>query len=399
MAIADMPQQTAEFFLSAAAAHLAVPELMVRTAALLAEDGVSVHRMSWSVPTLHPQVRLSQHVWVEGEAVQSKSRLHSGVTTTGYRASPFRALADGQRSIRHRIAPGAGPREYPVLDELAEAGFSDYVAMMQPARTEYEHAPITYATRVVGGFTDAQLAKLTGLLPLLTLVLAQAAQRERVRHLLETYVGGDAATRVLDGHIQRGDLVEVEAAVCFCDLRDFTSLSQRLSHPDLLRLLDDAFEVVVEAVHANDGDVLKFIGDAVLAVFRRRDTEPDLAAAASRAVRAAAAVVSRADEVHQRRVAQGLAPLRLGLAVHVGDVLYGNIGSATRLDFTVIGGTVNIASRLEGLCKQLQAPIVVSGAVAELLAGGDVPVSLDDGGRHALRGVAEPMQVYRAFPR
>jgi adenylate cyclase len=217
---------------------------------------------------------------------------------------------------------------------------------------------------------------------------------------METYVGQDAASRVLEGHIRRGDLIDIEAAVCFCDLRDFTRLSQSLSQSDLLNLLDEAFEVVVNAVHEPGGDVLKFIGDAVLAVFRRAPDEPDLGPAVRRAAQAAVAIIARAEVVHTQREAAGKAPLRLGLSVHVGNVAYGNIGSSTRLDFTVIGATVNIASRLEAFCKTLRAPIVLSEAAAQYLQGTseDQGMRLQAMGHYDVRGVDHPMALYAGFP-
>jgi adenylate cyclase len=406
MNLDTLPAHAARFLLSPEAIYLGIEALMERTASALREgDGVQVDRMSWTVPTLHPEVYNAQNVWQADRPFEAHQRTYRNRSTEMYKASPFRLLMEGEATeIRCPIFPDDPAPAFPIMRQFAEAGFTDYLAMIQPPRNRYEQAPVTFATRRPGGFSEADVASLRALLPLLTLLLTLAGQRARSRDLLETYVGVDAATRVLDGNIRRGEMIDVEAAVCFCDLRDFTRLSQDLSQEDLLQLLHEAFEVVVGAMQEFEGDVLKFIGDAVLAVFRREPNEPDLEAAACRAVQAALLVIERAEQAHLRRLEAGRSPLKLGLAVHVGHVAYGNIGAPTRLDFTVIGATVNVASRLEGFCKTLGAPLVLSEAVASLvladpafLASRDL--RLQDFGPHTLRGVDTPMHVFGAFPK
>jgi len=354
------------------------------------------------VPTLHPEVLNAQNIWQVDRPFEAHQRHYAKRNIALYVASPFWLLMEGETTeVRCHIHPDDPNPRFPVLRSFAESGFTDYLAMIQPPRTEYEKAPVTFATRRPGGFSETDLAALRALLPLLTLVLTLAGQRVRSRDVLETYVGVDAASRVLDGNIRRGEMIDVEAAVCFCDLRDFTRLSQELSQEDLLQLLHEAFEVVVGAMQECGGDVLKFIGDAVLAVFRRGPDEVDLAQAAHRAMRAALLVIQRAEQAHLRRQEAGLSPLKLGLAVHVGHVAYGNIGAPTRLDFTVIGATVNVASRLEGFCKVLGAPLVLSEAVTDLLGqkqDAELGLRLQDFGLHSLRGVATPMRLFGGFP-
>ena len=405
MNLDTLPTQAARFLLSPEATYMGIEALMERTAeALRAGDGVPVDRMSWTVPTLHPEVYNAQNVWQVDRPFEAHQRTYRNRSTEAYKASPFRLLMEGEATeIRCPIFPDDPAPAFPIMRQFAEAGFTDYLAMIQPPRNRYEQAPVTFATRRPGGFSEADVAALRALLPLLTLLLTLAGQRARSRDLLETYVGVDAATRVLDGNIRRGEMIDVEAAVCFCDLRDFTRLSQDLSQEDLLQLLHEAFEVVVGAMQEFEGDVLKFIGDAVLAVFRREPDEPDLEAAACRAVQAALLVIERAEQAHLRRLDAGRSPLKLGLAVHVGHVAYGNIGAPTRLDFTVIGATVNVASRLEGFCKTLGAPLVLSEAVASLVLADPAfrasrDLRLQDFGPHTLRGVATPMRVFGGFP-
>jgi adenylate cyclase len=397
-----VPRHAARFLLSPEALDLGIQALMERTAAALRDgDGIPVDRMSWTVPTLHPEIYNAQNVWQVDCPFEEHQRFFNKRATDLYRTSPFWVLLEGEDTeVRCRVIPDDPAPRFPVLRHFAKAGFTDYLAMIQPPRNSYEKAPVTFNTRRPGGFSEADVESLRALLPLLTLLLTLNGQRARSRDVLETYVGIDAASRVLDGNIRRGEMIDVEAAVCFCDLRDFTRLSQELSQEDLLQLLHEAFEVVVGAMQEFDGDVLKFIGDAVLSVFRRRPDEADLAPAAQRAVRAALLVIQRAEQAHLRRQEAGLSPLKLGLAVHVGHVAYGNIGAPTRLDFTVIGATVNVASRLEGFCKTLGAPLILSEGVARLLSAEELSslLRLQDFGPQPVRGLAEPVRIFGGYP-
>ena len=409
-----LPGAAVELMLSPQALVQPLPELFgALIGALRDRDGVPVDRASCSVPTLHPEMRSVQLVWTnplgevtsgggvtEGGGPPSVSkndvvavpRTYAAVTSPMFARSPMRPLYEGRASvIREHILPGPAGRTYEILDELAEEGFSDYLATITQAENPWERAPLTWATRHPGGFSDEHVEGLLGLVPLLTLLLAMNAQRTSTRSLLATYLGADAASRVLDGHIRRGDVVDIEAAVCFCDLRNFTTLSQELSQADLLDLLDDAFEAVVTAVEAEQGDVLKFIGDAVLAVFRVDPTRGP-ADAVARAYRAGQDTLRRVRETSDTRVAAGKSPLEMGLSVHLGRVAYGNIGGPRRLDFTVIGAAVNLASRLEGMCRTLGHPMVMSDDAARHLAD----VSLFDTGSHALKGIPAPVRIWGA---
>ncbi|MEN9785656.1 MAG: hypothetical protein RLZZ299_920 [Pseudomonadota bacterium] len=393
-----LPRGAAAFLLGTEATRGTLPSLLeALTRALRDLDGIPVARASISIPLMHPELRSAQVIWSDDAGARELLRGASKDTTALYDRSPMRPLYDGTtRQIRHRLRDDdPSPRAYEILDELHAKGFTDYLALCADAPTHWERAPMTWATRTPGGFSDAQVAALQALVPLLSLVLGVHGHRRKTRTLLRTYLGDDAASRVLDGHIRRGDVVDVEAAVCFCDLRNFTALSQELSRPDLLALLDDAFDAVVGAVEEQQGDVLKFIGDAVLAVFRAEDNDESRRDVAHRAWTAATNALQRARDTDARRRAAGHAPLSIGLSVHMGRIAYGNIGGPTRLDFTVIGPAVNLASRLEGMCRPLGASVVVSDAVARHLPAerfGDG--GLVDTGEHALKGIPAPVRIY-----
>ncbi|PDT14237.1 guanylyl cyclase [Rhizobium sp. J15] len=240
-------------------------------------------------------------------------------------------------------------------------------------------------------FTPDAVARLREVARFAAAPLAALAAREARTALLEAYLGRRSAARVQSGALARGTGETIRAALLCADLRDFTALSQVTEPHAMIAALDAYFDRVAGAVHAFGGEVLKFIGDGVLAIFPvttgadgRGDHE-----ACEAALRAVAA--SRAGMIHldRMREAEGLAPLPFGAALHFGEILWGNIGAADRLDFTAIGPAVNLVSRLEGLCKPLGRSVLISGAVAE-----NTEATLAPLGEHALRGIAEPCAVF-----
>ena len=216
--------------------------------------------------------------------------------------------------------------------------------------------------------------------------LTALAARAALAALLEAYLGRRSAARVQAGALRRGTGETIRAALLSADLRDFTALSEATEPAATIAALDAWFDRVAGAVHAFGGEVLKFIGDGVLAIFPVTATPAEACEAALRAVLAARAGMAHLDAVRQ---AQGLPPLPFGAALHVGEILWGNIGAADRLDFTAIGPAVNLVSRLEGLCRPLGRSVLISGAFAAEIATPLVPL-----GQHVLRGIAAPCAVF-----
>jgi adenylate cyclase len=217
--------------------------------------------------------------------------------------------------------------------------------------------------------------------------LAALAARSTLAVLLETYLGRRSAAQVLAGRLRRDAGETIRAALLYADLRGFTELSEKTAPQEVVAALDAWFDRIAGAVHAFGGEVLKFIGDGMLAIFPIG--ERDTAAACEAALRAVAAARAGMDHLDRARAAQGLPPLPFGTALHVGEMLWGNIGTADRLDFTAIGSTVNLVSRLEGLCRPLGRTLLLSGAFASETTRPLVPL-----GEHALRGIAVPCAVY-----
>jgi len=216
--------------------------------------------------------------------------------------------------------------------------------------------------------------------------LAALAARAALAALLEAYLGRRSAARVQAGALRRGSGETIRAALLCADLRDFTALSEATEPATMIAVLDAWFDRVAGAVHAFGGEVLKFIGDGALAIFPVTGAPVEACEAALRAVVAARAGMAHLDAARQ---AQGLRPLPFGAAVHIGEMLWGNIGAADRLDFTAIGPAVNLVSRLEGLCRPLGQSVLISGAVAAEITMPLVPL-----GEHVLRGIAAPCAVF-----
>jgi adenylate cyclase len=293
------------------------------------------------------------------------------------RASPIFPLYTDGRSTQIMLADEAARSRYPIGADLWAEGYTQYDALALRFSDDTFKA-LTVATRNEGGFGDS-LVLVEETLAALALVFEGFVARNTAQTLMETYVGKRAGLRVLDGEIARGDGSHIKAVIWFSDLRDFTRLSQAMDETQLLSILNGYFALVTNAIEENHGEVLKFIGDAMLAIFPH-EGEVELAVA-----RAEAAAFDALDKHRESEVSA----VSFGIGLHPGEVFYGNIGGGTRLDFTVIGEAVNIASRITGLAGMLNEKLLVS----EVLAGHSKRDWMSVGS-HELKGVAEPMQVF-----
>jgi adenylate cyclase len=279
-----------------------------------------------------------------------------------------------------------GPLPFPICEDLRAQGGTDYFAQGLPGSTG-EISYISWATRQPSGFSDDAVAALTALSPYLAQRIELESAYHGTRALLEVYLGRNAGQRVVAGGFRRGSGELIDAAIWFCDLRGFTSLSDDRLPQDVVETLDEYFDCVDGAVMQGGGEVLKFIGDAILAIF---PVAGDAPAACRRALAAAERALAALDRVNAGSAARNEPPLAIGVALHLGQVMYGNIGAKDRLDFTVISSSVNEACRLEALCKPLQTPLALSQAFVEAAR----PDGLVDLGLHALKGVRAPLRVF-----
>jgi adenylate cyclase len=275
--------------------------------------------------------------------------------------------------------PGAAQRDHG----------EDWLAALRPheiVRHEIAgEAPLAWALARRPGPTDAALLRQVARFAAAPLSLLAA--RTTLHALLEAYLGRRSAAQVLAGRLRRQSGETIRAVLLYGDLRGFTQLSEAMSPEAVVAALDQWFDRVGGAVHAFGGEVLKFIGDGVLAIFPIGDRPASFAC--DNALRAVAAARAGMAHLDQARVRAGLPPLPFGLALHLGDMLWGNIGTADRLDFTAIGPAVNLVSRLEGLCRPLGRGVLVSGAVAAETTMALLPL-----GEHALRGIAAKCAVF-----
>jgi len=390
-------------------------ELVERFARQLAEAGFGILRLTVIIPTLHPQLASNAFVWRRGQSIADERDLpHYGLQSEAYLKSPIIRIFNGEGGIRRRLEGPTPPRDFPILDDLLEEKATDYVAMPMRFSTGRINA-LTLACDRPGGFSTRELGWIHEAPPLLSRLLEVQALHRMSRSLLDTYLGAYTGQRVLNGLIKRGDGEDIPAVIWYCDLRGSTMLADTLSRADYLDLLNRYFEAVAGAVLERGGEVLKFIGDGLLAIFPMDrmnpcDTEGEMVycatskaeacateepnlfcgkSACARAIEAARDAVKRMAEANEEITAGGHEALRFGLALHLGNVTYGNIGAASRLDFTVIGPATNEAARMDSLTKELGIGVLISEEFERF-----VPGTLASVGRHSFRGVAADREIF-----
>lgn len=358
------------------------PEVVTTIAERMCEVGIPVDRVGAFVTTLHPSVLGRAFFWQPGAPTRVLELTQALRASPTFQHSPVAHVMRTGEELRCRIG-GRPPSEYAVIRELAGEGLTDYVALPMHFLGGEVHV-LTFATRAAAGFSDEDLADLRSLMPPLSRIAEILALRRTAANLLSTYVGHDTGERILAGRILKGDVEVVRAAIWFSDVRGFTELSSRTTPHALIGLLNEVFDCQVPAIEKERGEVLKFIGDGLLAIFPIA-SDAELGARCEAALRASEAAFAALAA----RNANAEIPLRFGLALHVGEFAYGNVGGASRLDFTAIGDAVNLAARLEGLTGKLDRPLVVSEAFASHVTSRP----LESLGSFALKGVRGEQQV------
>ncbi len=363
--------------------------LLERFACRLRDAGLPLARASLHIQQLHPELASRSLIWHadDGGTVELDHK-YSMQNRGVYLASPVKVINDGGGPIRRCLEAGDCALDFPVLEELKEQNLTDYA--MHPVHFSGGVInAVSIATDRAGGFTNLDIAILDAALPAFAAVVELQQQRRTARDLLSTYVGPNTGERILSGAIKRGDGEQIHAVIWYCDLRGFTELSETAPLGEVIALLNDYFDRMAEPVVAGGGEILKFIGDAMLAIFPCAVTAGALCDACDAAITAAEDALAGVAALNERRQAAGEVPLQCGVAVHVGEVMYGNIGAADRLDFTVIGPAVNLVSRLEQLCAELGHPIVVSAAIS-----GIARREFRSLGHHALKGIAQKQEAF-----
>ena len=353
-------------------------ELLEELCSRLTGAGIPLGRAGVFVTLLHPDIAGRSSVWRRGRPVELGETPYDFLRTEAFVTHPIVGVPGTGVPLRRRLDDNVVP-EFPFLGKLRGEGFTDYLATPLHFTNGEVHVA-SWATRQLAGFTDEDLDALTAVArPLARLAEIRSLRRTEAT-LLETYLGRQASARVLSGHIRRGDTESIHAAIWLSDLRGFTSLAERLPPQELTSLLNRYFDCQVPVIEARGGEVLKFMGDGLLAIFPTAGSEPERVCAAA----FAAAREARANilALERKTVVWRSADLPFSLALHVGEVLYGNVGGGRRLDFTVIGPAINLAARLERLARELDRSIVTSAEFAALCGEPLVPL-----GSYALRGI------------
>lgn len=315
--------------------------------------GLAIDRAAVFVRTLHPSVMARRFLWNPGQDVDVEEADYALRETETFRTSTVPAVMRTGRAIRRHLADPDCPADYNIVEELQAEGFTDYI--IHPLDfLNGEHHAVSWATRRDGGFTDLDIVALLAVRAPLARIAEIHALRRTAGNLLDTYVGHRTGQRILEGKIRRGDVETISAAVLMADLRGFTALSNTRPAGEVIAVLNDYYDALVPAIEEHGGEILKFMGDGLLAIFPIDGDRERVCDAALRA----------AEEGQQRLSGENEGVIRCGMALHLGEVLYGNIGSAGRLDFTTIGPAVNLTARLEPLTRELDRPILTSAPFA-----------------------------------
>lgn len=374
---------TVDWLLREAWAARTPEELTAALGARLAEDGIAVCRISILIWSLHPMVAGRHIIWTrEGGEVKSFAPSHETLESPAFRSSPLQHVADGLGGIRQKLDSNPDEFNFPIMEDLRQQGVTDYVAMPLPFSNGRINV-LTLASDHPDGFSTANLGLVFECSALISRLYEVFALTSNATSLLETYLGKRTGARVLGGEIRRGDGDVIDAAILFCDLRNSTRLETELGREAYVAELNRFFEVTTDIVNAHEGEVLKFIGDAVLAIFPAADGQGQ---ACRQAVASAEEIVSRLREPAEDG---GSLPLSCSIGIAFGEVTYGNVGSRERLDFTVIGSAANIAARLGDYGKVIDREILATEDVALEAGLPSMPLGPVD-----LHNVAEPVAAH-----
>jgi adenylate cyclase len=350
--------------------------------------GFPLLRATFHLRTLHPQSLGATFVWwrTTGQTVQTYVT-HEAQDLYGHKDNPVRRVLVGGETLRRRVDVADNELDFPILHDLKAEGATDYFAI--PVKSSFgTNYMVTYVTDRIGGFTAQEISDLTRVTRRLPLFADLRNHRRIASNILNAYLGPKTGPKVLAGQIRRGAGEEITAVLWSSDLRGFTERSDRLSGNHMIAMLNALFDAQAQAIATHGGEILKFIGDGLLAIFPI-DHADKAATAARCALDAATQAVEAARGLMHDPSLVDEPPLEIVVALHVGTAIYGNIGAADRLDFTVIGPAVNLVSRIESVAKSLNLPIVVSDDFARAYGEPLRPL-----GRHELRGLATPHDLF-----
>jgi adenylate cyclase len=368
----------------------------------LVAGGVAVHRLSMGGLLLHPVIGAHDVIW---EAKQDKvisGRVPRTVfTSTEFKDSPFFYSSSNKiRFARYKIEDQNVEREFPLFDKFREQGVTDYLVYFHSYGRDnrmlwadlpsgMEGVAFSMTTKRIGGFTDDEVEMITALTLPLALTVKSRTTIELARTILDSYLGSYSGGLVLDGLVERGDGRIIDCVLWYCDLRDSTALADRMALEEFLAMLNDYFDHTAGSVLEHGGEVLRYIGDAVIAIFPYEEGSRPPQAMARAALSTTRDAIARINRRNEKVAGSTAEPIRFGISMHVGQVMYGNIGTDERLEFSVIGPAANEVVRLEGLCKKLNTPVIASSTFRDIC--GEETIDL---GRHEAAGVEGGVEAF-----
>ncbi|SDC62168.1 adenylate/guanylate cyclase domain-containing protein [Ruegeria marina] len=379
MTTTDTATKITRWLLTGARAKANLAAVLDGLVARLTAAGLRIDRATIGAPLMHPIARSSFSIWTPLAPARENEVIWDEVGMDRLRNSPMYPIYGRGEDVDWRLGTEGEPGEYGIGAELRADGFTHYLGLALPF-ADGSFKGLTLQTKRGGGFSESERALLRELVPPLAAVVEHHVQKRLAQTLMDTFVGQRAGRRVLEGQIHRGDGDTIRAVIWMSDIRAFTQLAAERAPQEVIGLLNRSFEAVTNAILDNGGEVLKFIGDAVLGIF---PVETDAEGAVARAEAAVA-------ELRASRAAPDWpGEVEIGVALHLGEVFYGNIGGRERLDFTVIGAAVNLVARVEGLCGVLGEPVLVTAEVARLSGH-----PYTGRGAYDVKGVAVPVEVF-----
>jgi adenylate cyclase len=385
MDIAEL-QKLTDWLIDGGRSAASPKNFMADTCERMVAAGLPLWRVGVFVRTLHPEIYGRNFIWKPGSEVELGTVDYHILESPDFHTSPLKIVFQQGMEVRVRIGDVRSPH-FPIVEELQAEGVTDYIALPLPFIGGTVNAS-SWTTRQPGGFTEEQLAALRKIVTPLARVIEIISLTRTAASLLDTYVGNRAGERIMGGQIRRGHTETMNAAIWLSDLRGFTALSDRLPAETVVSILNQYFDCQVAAIKKHGGEVLKYMGDGLLAVFPIDEYVGDERQVCLHVLEAAHE--SRASVADlQYPIGDAIERFRFGVALHVGRILYGNIGGGNRLDFTCIGPAVNLAARLEKIASQTRRTIVASEGFAGICRGG-----WSDLGEFPVAGFSKAARVY-----
>ncbi len=373
------------------------PEYLLEQVSLrINAAGIPLKRTNVGFRILHPLYSAISLTWTRDGGMEPQFQATDDRSRTGWTRSPLAYLVEHRLPfIRRRLTGPSAQVDFGLLEDLQETGVTDYLGYFlefsdnSDAESFQDGMIGSWATDRPGGFTDNEVRELMRVQQRLAVACKMTIREQITRNVLTAYMGPDAGRQVLNGQIQLGSGETIHAVIWFSDLRNSVHWADTLPADDFLALVNSYFECTAGAILDNEGEVLRFIGDAVLGIFPIRADGMTAEEACRHAMDAAAEAQKRLAKLNTQRKKAKQDPLGMGIGLHVGDVMYGNIGVPARMEFSVVGPAANEASRIEALTKELGHTVIVSDHFAEQL-----DISWKSLGKHELKGKGETMEVF-----